>query len=180
MEGIPGNVGGAIRMNAGAMGVETFDQVVSVSFIDQHGEIHEKTAQEIEHQYRNVPEFSENYVVSAVFQGRLEDSKNVATKIEESKSKRKSSQPVAASAGCIFKNPKEVPAGKLVEELGYKNRSVGKARVSKEHGNFIVNDGGATAAEVLGLIEEIRLAARDERNIELETEVQILGQQDPV
>ena len=180
MEGLPGHVGGAIRMNAGAMGVETFDQVVSVSFIDQHGEIHEKTAQEIEHQYRNVPEFSENYVVSAVFQGRLEDSKNVATKIEESKSKRKSSQPVAASAGCIFKNPKEVPAGQLVEELGYKNRSVGKARVSKEHGNFIVNDGGATAAEVLGLIEEIRLAARDERNIELETEVQILGQQDPV
>ncbi len=180
MEGIPGNVGGAIRMNAGAMGVETFDRVISVRFIDREGEICEKTEQEIEHQYRSVPEFSENYVVSAVFQGNPEDSEQVANKIEESKSKRKSSQPVAASAGCIFKNPESVPAGKLVEELGYKNRKVGQARVSQEHGNFIVNDGGATAKDVLELIEEIRRAARDERNIELETEVQILGSQEPV
>ncbi|NOY00253.1 MAG: UDP-N-acetylmuramate dehydrogenase, partial [Verrucomicrobia bacterium] len=180
MEGIPGNVGGAIRMNAGAMGVETFDRVISVCFIDQEGEVCEKMEQEIEHKYRSVPEFSENYVVSAVFQGRPEASEEVASKMEQSKSKRKSSQPVAASAGCIFKNPESVPAGKLVEELGYKNRKVGKARVSQEHGNFIVNDGGATAKDVLALIEEIRQAARNERNIELEIEVQILGRQEPV
>ncbi len=180
MEGIPGNVGGAIRMNAGAMGSETFDRVLSVKYVDQKGEIREKSAQEIEHQYRNVPEFSESYVVSAVFQGNPEDSVVVADKIEESKRKRKGGQPVAASAGCIFKNAAEVPAGKLVEELGFKNRRVGQARVSEVHGNFIVNDGGATAAEVLQLIGEIVREAKAERGIDLETEVQMLGQQEPV
>lgn len=180
MEGIPGNVGGAIRMNAGAMGAETFDRVVCVSYVDQQGEIRKKTAQEIEHQYRNVPEFSQNYVVSVVFRGQPEDTVLVAEKIELSKQKRKGGQPVAASAGCIFKNTDEVPAGKLVDELGYKNRRVGQARVSEVHGNFIVNDGGAKAADVLQLIEQIQLAAREQRGIELETEVQILGQQEPV
>lgn len=180
MEGIPGNVGGAVRMNAGAMGVETFDRVVSVRFINQQGVMCEKTAQEVAYQYRNVPEFSENYVVSAVFQGKFEDADKVAGKLDAAKIKRKKSQPVAASAGCIFKNPDTVAAGLLVEELGYKNRKVGQARVSEEHGNFIVNDGGATAAEVLGLIEQIRKAAREERAIELDTEVQIVGRQEPV
>lgn len=180
MEGIPGNVGGAIRMNAGAMGAETFDRVLSVQYVDRLGKIREKTAQEIEHQYRNVPEFSKNYVMSAVFQGSPEDAEVVAARMEASKEKRKDGQPVAASAGCIFKNAQEVPAGKLVEELGYKNRSVGRARVSEVHGNFIVNDGGATAADVLQLIEKIQLAAKERRGIDLETEVQILGQQQPV
>ncbi len=77
---------------------------------------------------------------------------------------------------CIFKNPEEIPAGKLIDELGFKNFTIGKARVSEVHGNFIVNDGGATADEVLTLIEEIKAAAMRERgNRELHTEVQIVG-----
>ena len=90
--------------------------------------------------------------------------------------KRRTSQPVAKSAGCIFKNPQSCPAGKLVDELGLKNLAVGKARVSNVHGNFIVNDGGATAAEVLELIATIQETARAKRGIELETEVQIVGE----
>ena len=82
---------------------------------------------------------------------------------------------VAASAGCIFKNPDQTPAGRLIEELGFKNFTVGRARVSEVHGNFIVNDGGATAEEILTLIEEIKAAAARERGIDLETEVQIVG-----
>ena len=82
---------------------------------------------------------------------------------------------MAASAGCIFKNPEGIPAGKLVEELGLKNASVGAARVSEVHGNFIVNDGGATAAEILALIDCIRAKALVERGIELHTEVGIIG-----
>jgi UDP-N-acetylenolpyruvoylglucosamine reductase len=93
----------------------------------------------------------------------------------ESITKRRSSQPVAASAGCIFKNPSTIPAGKLIEELGLKNFSVGGARVSEIHGNFIVNDGGASSVDVLTLIKEIQTAAERTRGIHLETEVQIVG-----
>ena len=82
---------------------------------------------------------------------------------------------MAASAGCIFKNPAHIPAGQLIDELGFKNFSVGRARVSEVHGNFIVNDGGASAGEVLTLIGEIQAAAGRTRGITLETEVQIVG-----
>ena len=89
---------------------------------------------------------------------------------------RKQTQPIAASAGCIFKNPAGISAGKLIEELGLKNSAIGGARVSEVHGNFIVNDGGATASEILSLIERIRDRARQERGIELEAEVGIIGE----
>ena len=179
MEGIPGNVGGGIRMNAGAMGTETFDQVVSVTFVDADGELRTKTEEEIVHFYRNVPEFTENFVVSAVFKGLPGSEQDIRNLMEASKRKRKESQPAAASAGCIFKNPQICGAGKLVDELGLKNTAVGRARVSEVHGNFIVNDGGATAVEALGLIALIQEKARRERGVELETEVQILGEDAP-
>lgn len=175
MEGIPGNVGGGIRMNAGAMGTETFDQVVSVTFIDPEGEIRTKMADEIDFRYRSVPEFTENFIVSAVFRGSKGTRSEIDNKLSESKHHRKSSQPIAASAGCIFKNPEVCGAGKLVDDLGLKNTNVGKARVSEVHGNFIVNDGGASASEVLELIGQIQKTAKEERGVTLETEVQILG-----
>ena len=94
----------------------------------------------------------------------------------ESKSHRRQSQPLAASAGCIFKNPEGIGAGKLIDEMGLKGRGVGMAEVSHEHGNFIVNRGKADAEDVLQLIEEIRLEAKDQRGINLETEIQIVGE----
>ena len=97
-------------------------------------------------------------------------------KLEESQHKRKTTQPAASSAGCIFKNPDNTPAGKLVDELGLKNCAIGKARVSEVHGNFIVNDGGATAAEMLDLIAKIQATALEKRGVELQTEVQIVGE----
>jgi hypothetical protein len=93
-----------------------------------------------------------------------------------SQQKRRNDTAAASSAGCIFKNPGPCPAGKLVDELGLKNLHVGNARVSDVHGNFIVNDGGATADEVLELIAKIKATAREKRGIELETEVQIVGE----
>jgi UDP-N-acetylenolpyruvoylglucosamine reductase len=90
--------------------------------------------------------------------------------------KRWESQPAQPSAGCIFKNPKTVPAGKLIDELGLKGTKHGGAMVSTVHGNFIVNDGQATARDVLELIDIIKQAARTRRGIELETEVEILGE----
>ena len=175
MEGIPGNVGGALRMNAGAMGVETFDQVVEMTCLDEDGEIRKRSRDEIEVNYRNVPELRRNFALQAVFRGQKDDAENIDRRWEESRVKRRTSQPVAASAGCIFKNPDQLPAGMLVDQLGYKGTGHGKAEVSLEHGNFIVNRGGAKAGEVLSLIENIRREAKGKRGIELETEVKVIG-----
>lgn len=179
MEGIPGNVGGALRMNAGAMGVETFDQVVRVTFLDEDGVIRTREREEITAQYRNVPELRRNFALQAVFKGKPDKPENIKQRWEESREKRKNSQPVSASAGCTFKNPAEVPAGLLIDSLGLKGSVSGNAEVSEVHGNFLVNRGGASARDILDLIESIRKKARDERGIDLETEVKILGEDEP-
>jgi UDP-N-acetylmuramate--alanine ligase len=175
MEGIPGNLGGSLRMNAGAMGAQTFDQVVSVRYCDRDGNIFTRSGTELIVRYRDVPTLHQNYALSATLRGTPCGTAEIETRIADSERKRRESQPIAASAGCIFKNPDQTPAGRLIEELGFKNFTVGRARVSEVHGNFIVNDGGATAEEILTLIEEIKAAAARERGIDLETEVQIIG-----
>jgi UDP-N-acetylmuramate--alanine ligase len=177
MEGIPGAVGGALRMNAGAMGRQTFEQVVRVRYLDREGAAHEKSPAGLEVHYRNVPSLAENFAVSAVFRGEKSSAEEIVRRMNESQEKRRTTQPSAKSAGCIFKNPSACPAGKLVDELGLKNSRVGDARVSEVHGNFIVNEGAATAGEVLELIGQIQTKARKERGIELETEVQIVGEE---
>ena len=177
MEGIPGSVGGGLRMNAGAMGVQTFDQVVRVRYLDREGVAHERTPAELEVHYRHVPSLEENFAVSAVFRGERSSTQEIVRRLDESQEKRRTTQPAAKSAGCIFKNPNGCPAGKLVDELGLKGWQVGDARVSEVHGNFIVNEGAATANEVLELIGQIQATARRERGIELETEVQIVGEE---
>jgi UDP-N-acetylmuramate--L-alanine ligase/UDP-N-acetylenolpyruvoylglucosamine reductase len=177
MEGIPGSVGGGLRMNAGAMGVQTFDQVVRVRYLDREGVAHERTPAELEVRYRHVPALEENFAVSAVFRGKKSSTQEIVRRLDESQEKRRTTQPAAKSAGCIFKNPNGCPAGKLVDELGLKGWQVGDARVSEVHGNFIVNEGAATANEVLELIGQIQATARRERGIELETEVQIVGEE---
>jgi UDP-N-acetylmuramate--alanine ligase len=176
MEGIPGAVGGSLRMNAGAMGAQTFEKVVRVRYLDENGETHTKGRDELEVRYRNFPLLENNFAVSAVFRGEPAPTEEIVRKLEASQEKRRTTQPAAKSAGCIFKNPDSCPAGKLVDELGLKNSRIGKARVSEVHGNFIVNDGGATAVEMLELIEKIKATARAKRGIELETEVQIVGE----
>lgn len=176
MEGIPGAVGGSLRMNAGAMGVETFSQVVALRIIDQAGNPKEMMPGQMEVSYRHVPTLADHYVVAAKFRGNPSSPEQIQKLMEVSTKKRKTSQPIAASAGCIFKNPgKECPAGRLIQELGLKDTGVGAARVSEVHGNFIVNDGGATAADVLQLIDQIKQRAWDSRGIRLSTEVQIVG-----
>ena len=176
MEGIPGAVGGGLRMNAGAMGAQTFENVVRVRYLDANGAAHTKTRHELEVYYRNFPLLEKNFAVSAVFRGQPAPLEEIVRKLEASQQKRRTSQPAAKSAGCIFKNPDSCPAGKLIDELGLKNSRVGNARVSEVHGNFIVNDGGATAEEMLELIGKIKATALAKRGIELETEVQIVGE----
>src|SRR2546425_1489382 len=176
MEGIPGAVGGALRMNAGAMGSETFENVVRIRYLDSEGNAYVKDRNELEVFYRRFPLLENNFAISATFHADPAERAKIDSRLRESQEKRRTTQPIAKSAGCIFKNPDSIPAGKLVDELGLKNSRVGNARVSDVHGNFIVNDGGATAAEMLELIAKIKATARSKRGIELETEVEIVGE----
>jgi UDP-N-acetylenolpyruvoylglucosamine reductase len=176
MEGIPGAVGGALRMNAGAMGAQTFENVTRVRYLDFEGNPHVKNRGELEVFYRRFPLLETNFAISATFRAQPADRAEIDSRLRESQEKRRTTQPIAKSAGCIFKNPASIPAGKLVDELGLKNSRVGNARVSQIHGNFIVNDGGATAAEILQLIDNIKSAARKNRGVELEIEVEIVGE----
>src|SRR5437879_13372698 len=176
MEGIPGVVGGALRMNAGAMGAQTFESVTRIRYLDAEGNPHAKNRDQLEVFYRRFPLLENNFAISATFRTQPAERAEIDNRLRESQEKRRTTQPIAKSAGCIFKNPNSIPAGKLVDELGLKNSRVGNARVSEVHGNFIVNDGGAMAAEVLEVLEKINATVRSKRGIELETEVKIVGE----
>jgi UDP-N-acetylmuramate--alanine ligase len=176
LEGIPGSVGGALRMNAGAMGGEMFGVVTSVRLMDFSGIVLQRAPAELEVKYRSCPTLKHHIAVAAVLRGSVGAREAIERRMNEFSRKRWQSQPAAPSAGCIFKNPITTSAGKLIDELGLKGTRVGGAFVSMEHGNFLVNDGTATARDMLELIEIVRGRARSERGIELETEVEIIGE----
>lgn len=176
LEGIPGSVGGGLRMNAGAMGNEMFEVVESVRVMDFAGAVRECGAKEMDVSYRVCSTLERLIALEAVLAGRPGRRELIERRMHEYSQRRWGSQPASPSAGCIFKNPLTVPAGRLIEELGLKGARVGGAWVSAEHGNFIVNDGNATARDILELIDLIRRRARAERGIDLETEVRILGE----
>ena len=175
MEGIPGSLGGALRMNAGAMGKQTFDVLEWVRYISYGGDVYDADAKTLPVTYRSCPVFETHIALCAILRGVRTEKKSIDNRLRMFAKRRWSSQPARPSAGCIFKNPAAIPAGKLIEELGLKGMAVGGARVSEVHGNFIVNEGKATANNVLELIATIRERARHERGIELEPEVMILG-----
>ncbi|PWU15477.1 MAG: UDP-N-acetylenolpyruvoylglucosamine reductase [Verrucomicrobia bacterium] len=177
LEGIPGTIGGGLRMNAGAMTGQLFDRVESVRVMDPDGSIKEFAADELGAVYRNCAGLRDRIALGAVLRGRPAPKDDIEKRMTEFSRKRWASQPAAPSAGCIFKNPRSIPAGKLIDELGLKGTRVGGAYVSQEHGNFIVTNSTASAHDVLELIDLIRSVARLEREIELETEVQIIGEE---
>jgi len=175
LDGIPGSVGGALRMNAGAMGSRTFDVVEAVRFMDVEGQVHERARDRVEVEYRSCPLFEDHIALGAVLKGHPAAREVIEERMKTFSRKRRQSQPAAPSAGCIFKNPLTIPAGKLIDELGLKGARVGGAVVSSAHANFIVTEPGAKAADVLALIELIKQRAKAEGGIELETEVEIIG-----
>lgn len=178
LEGIPGTIGGALRMNAGAMKGEMFDLVKKVKFITYDGEIKELEKKDFDVGYRRCWTLKDTIVVEAALQGTENASDASIRETLSSYGKwRKSVQPKESSAGCIFKNPEGMSAGQLVDSLGLKNLSVGNATVSNVHANFIINKNGeATSADVLNLVKKVRETARQERGIELEPEVLLLGE----
>jgi UDP-N-acetylenolpyruvoylglucosamine reductase len=176
LEGIPGSVGGALRMNAGAMGGATFDVVESVRLMDHTGKIQARSRAGIPVAYRCCPLLKDHIALGAVFKCQPAPREEIEKRMKAFSEKRWASQPTAPSAGCTFKNPGPIPAGKLIDELGLKGTRIGGAVVSAEHGNFIVNDGNATARDVLELIAILKSKTKALRGIELQTEIEILGE----
>jgi UDP-N-acetylenolpyruvoylglucosamine reductase len=162
-------------MNAGAMGSAMFERVETVRVMDRVGQIEELSPSSMDVAYRCCRLLKDKIALSAVLRGSKGEPAQIAELMNQFSRKRWQSQPAAPSAGCMFKNPVTVPAGKLIDELQLKGTRVGGALVSVEHGNFIINEGNATAQNILDLIELIRERARTERGLELETEVEIIG-----
>ena len=177
LEGIPGAIGGALRMNAGAMGSWIFDLVERVQFIDEFGHYQDLPKSAFHFGYRKVEEISRGIALGAILSSaEVSTQSSIRGRIDSYSTIRKESQPHIASAGCIFKNPEGNYAGKLIDELGIKGMRVGAAEVSDIHGNFIVNNGGAKAADVIELIRRIRAKVETETGYVLEPEVLLVGQ----
>lgn len=178
LEEIPGSVGGALRMNAGAMGHSIFDVVERVRFMDLEGKFFEKPPSELHVQYRTCQGLRNHLILSATLRVAPGDLREIDERLKAFEEKRWSSQPAAPSAGCIFKNLPEGSTGRLIDECGLKGLTFGKARVSEVHGNFIVNTGGATAAEVITLISMVQDRVQKATRKKLETEIIIIGDEE--
>jgi UDP-N-acetylmuramate dehydrogenase len=177
LAGIPGTVGGGIRMNAGSWGAAIGDLISAVMVMDKSGEIRQVQQEEAGFQYRATGLLPEEIVLQGEFSLRKGAGPLIAKRMEEFLKKRKRTQPLALpSAGSIFKNPSDIPAGRLIEEVGLKGMRRGDAMVSPVHANFIVNMGRAQAKDVLGLIEVIQKRVYQEKGTGLELEVLIIGE----
>jgi UDP-N-acetylmuramate dehydrogenase len=176
--GIPGSVGGAVRMNAGAYGIEIKDVIETVELMIVSGEIQESGKDDLKFTYRNLDIPEDTVIVGASFSLRKGFEEQIHARINEILGKRKNKHPLEyRNAGSIFKNPNGgIPAGRIIDELGLKGVQIGEAKISEKHGNFIVNLGNAKASDIIALIDIIKTKARSERGIALETEVMIVGE----
>ncbi|MEX2482359.1 MAG: UDP-N-acetylmuramate dehydrogenase [Gammaproteobacteria bacterium] len=179
LAGIPGTLGGALRMNAGALGSEMWSFVHSVETIDASGHIRSHPAAEFEPRYRGV-EGPAGWFLGATLALPDHAGGRGHQRIREVLAQRSATQPTGqASCGSVFKNPPGDFAGRLIEQCGLKGYRVGGCQVSTMHANFIVNDDAASAADIESLIGHIRAVVAATTGIELETEVQIVGQHAP-
>lgn len=188
LAGIPGTVGGALAMNAGCYGGETWEIVARVCTIDRRGELHERTPAQYQIEYRRVhlssglrasegPQFSEEWFVAAIFRLACGDGAASRQKIKELLTRRIATQPLSQpNAGSVFRNPAGDFAARLIEACGLKGHTIGGAMISPKHANFIVNRGDARAADIEALIELARSAVKARFGIELEREVKIIGE----
>ncbi len=175
--GIPGSLGGALYMNAGAYGSSIGKLVQEVEIMDYEGNLSLRPRKELEFSYRRSTFQEEKVIIlGGVLQLTPGDRAELKSLVQKNHRERRSRQPSLPSAGSVFRNPTGLAAGKLIDEVGAKGLTAGGAMVSPEHANFIVNAGDATASEVLDLIELIRKKVRSERKIDLELEIKIVGE----
>lgn len=176
--GIPGTVGGAVAMNAGAYGPEMKDVITKVKCIDQQGNIKEYTNEEMRFKYRNsIVQEEKLIVVEAEMELERGDYNKIKSYIDELTEKRTTKQPLnLPSAGSTFKRPPGDYAGRLIDAAGLRGLRFGDAQVSEKHCGFIVNLGNATSEDVLKLIKVVQKTVKDRFGVELETEVKIIGE----
>jgi len=175
--GIPGTVGGGLAMNAGAWGVEMKDVVQSLTLMKEDGTILKRARSKLKFSYRKLAISPSWIILKGVFRLKKGRREEILEKIKSYSELRKRTQPLDyPSAGSIFKNPKEGPAGKWIEQAGMKGFKVGQAMISDLHANFIVNLGNATADEVLHLMDWVEKRVYEEKGISLEREVRVVGE----
>ena len=174
--GIPGTVGGALAMNAGAHGGETWQRVESVRTIDRNGEVHERAPGEYTVGYRSVTGPSDEWFIEATFRFDPDITPSMDT-LNSMLERRKQTQPLGLpSCGSVFRNPPNDHAARLIEAAGLKGFSIGGAEVSEKHANFIINTGDATATDIEELIEHVRQKVIEVHGVELVHEVRIVGE----
>lgn len=179
LAGIPGLFGGALSMNAGAYGRETWEIVESVETIDRSGTVQQRRIDDYAIDYRSVKGPEHEWFVAAIIHLKHGHGAESRSKVRSLLEKRNESQPVGtANAGSVFKNPPGDFAARLIDSCGLKGARVGKACVSGKHANFIINSGGATATDIEDLIELVRATVFDQTGIRLEIEVHIIGEAD--
>lgn len=177
--GIPGSVGGAVYMNAGAYDGEIKNVVVSAEYMDKDGNVRVYSKKELDFSYRHSAfTDTDNIILNATFRLEPRHQDRINERMQELMDRRKTKQPINhPSAGSVFKRPEGHYAAALIEECGLKGYSIGGAQVSPKHSGFIVNDNNATAQDVLDLIDHIKSVVRNEKNVELCCEVKFVGRQ---
>ena len=174
--GIPGTVGGALAMNAGAFGGETWEHVLRVETVDRHGEVRVRNAGEFSVNYREVKGRPGEWFLAARLRLQPGDSEAAQQRIRSLLERRAATQPTREpSCGSTFRNPPSDHAARLIEAAGLKGLCIGQACVSEKHSNFIINRGGATAADIEALIGTVRARVEQDSGIRLQTEVHIVG-----
>jgi UDP-N-acetylmuramate dehydrogenase len=175
LSGIPGSIGGALRMNGGAYGGETKDVLIEARGVDREGNVRTFSNGEMGFAYRHCGVPEDVIFTHAVFQGRPGTRDEIAAAMDEIKKKREASQPRNRTGGSTFKNPPGMSAWKLVDEAGCRGLTVGGAQVSALHSNFLINLGGASAADIETLGETVRARVKEHAGVELEWEIKRIG-----
>lgn len=176
LNGVPGTLGGALIMNAGAWGGEISENLIHVEVINSKSEIQKIQKKDLNFSYRQSSFNKDDILLSAKFNLKKADKEIIKENFIEAQSGRKKSQPLnKRSAGSLFKNPKNNSAGKLLDEAGLKGYSVGDAKISEKHANFFINDGDATSKDMLMLIKKAHKEVKDKFNVNLSLEVKLMG-----
>lgn len=178
LAGVPGTIGGALAMNAGCYGTETWDQVVDCTTLDRAGVLHTRVAADFEIGYRHVASVLpvEEWFVAARFRFQAGDALLALARIKDLLAKRMASQPLdKPNAGSTFRNPPGDFAARLIESCGLKGYRIGGAEVSIKHANFIINTGSATASDIENMIGHMQATVRAKTGVELVPEVKIVG-----
>jgi UDP-N-acetylmuramate dehydrogenase len=176
LNGVPGTLGGALIMNAGAWGGEISENLIHVEVINSKSEIQKIQKKDLNFSYRQSSFNKDEILLSAKFNLKKADKDIIKENFIEAQSGRKKSQPLnKRSAGSLFKNPKNNSAGKLLDEAGLKGFSIGDAKISEKHANFFINDGDATSKDMLMLIKKAHKEVKDKFNVNLSLEVKLMG-----